>query len=98
MTMVQLQLKYHPILTVKEIFAANKAKLPHTDRAFIMILRVRCSMKSPMWINMTHHILLFNPATKETELKQNKSFKPVFFCKKTVNYLRLVSRGCRLLA
>ena len=74
MTMGQLQLKNHPILTMKEIFSANKLKLPHADKALIMILTNRCNTKSLMRISMTQHILLFNLATRETELKQNKNF------------------------
>ena len=42
--MGQLMLKYHPILTSKEIFAANKVKFPHTDKALIVILTNRCNI------------------------------------------------------
>jgi hypothetical protein len=42
--MGQLQLKYHPMLTAKEIFAANKVKLPNADKAFIIILTNRCNI------------------------------------------------------
>jgi hypothetical protein len=36
--MDQLLLEYYPILTAKEIFAANKVKFPHVDKALIIIL------------------------------------------------------------
>ena len=44
MIMDQLQLKYHPVLTAKEIFAANKVKFPHADKALIIILTIRCNI------------------------------------------------------
>ena len=54
--MGQLQLKYHPILTAKEIFAANKIKLPHADTLIIIILTNRCNILAkglpPMFLPM----------------------------------------------
>ena len=44
MIMDQLQLKYHPILTAKEIFAAKKVKFSHVDKALIIILTNRCNI------------------------------------------------------
>jgi hypothetical protein len=44
--MGQLQLKYHPILTAKEIFAANKVKFPHADKALIIILTNRYNIQA----------------------------------------------------
>jgi hypothetical protein len=42
--MGQLQLKYHHILTAKEIFAANEVKFSHADKALIVILTNRCNI------------------------------------------------------
>jgi hypothetical protein len=42
--MDQLQLKYHPILTAKEIFAVNKVKLSHAGKALIIILTNGCNI------------------------------------------------------
>tara|TARA_B100001093_G_scaffold336110_1_gene320965 strand:+ start:3888 stop:4043 length:156 start_codon:yes stop_codon:yes gene_type:complete len=42
--MGQLQLEYHPILTAKEIFAANKVKFLHADNTLMIVLTNHCNI------------------------------------------------------
>jgi hypothetical protein len=42
--MGQLQLKNHPTLTPKELFAANEGRSLHADKALTIILTNRCNI------------------------------------------------------
>jgi len=60
--MGQLDLKYHTILTTKEIFTARKIKLPHADKSVVIFLAnlgdVRPKAPAPMpqcFCSMANH-------------------------------------------
>jgi hypothetical protein len=56
--MDQLHLKYHPILTAKEIFAANKEKFPHAVKTYgVMKNPERMHQRHPIGANIQNFLI-----------------------------------------